>query len=65
MVTFPDAFDNTVKAEWVKYGENATTPAGYEIYTGYASVTANMDFKPVGVPSASTGYIITNTADKS
>ncbi len=64
LVTFLDSKGNTVKVEWVKYGENATAPVGYGTYTGYTNVTANMDLKPTGVTSVSSGYIIPNTADK-
>jgi|GEM_PF-6833114 hypothetical protein len=62
LITFLDCKGNTVKIQWVKYGENASAPAGYG-YTGYTNVTANKDLRPINCMAG--GYVVPNTADKS
>jgi hypothetical protein len=60
-ITYLDCSGNTVKVQWVKYGENASAPAGYS-YPEVNHVTAHQDIRPLSC-SVKGGYVVPNTAD--
>jgi len=61
-VTFLDSHGNTVSVQWIKYGENAVAPAGYN-YPSVLNVTSNMDIRPLSGKSVSK-FNIPNTGDR-
>jgi hypothetical protein len=63
LVTFLDCKGNTVKIEWVNYGENATAPTGFGTYSGYWNVTSHRDLKPDAC-GVNNSFVVPNTADK-